>query len=192
MLPETAAKEFEAVRRHQQAEIVFLGFHRSARALLDSIQSSHPEILESILVVDFNPLTLEELRMRGIKVVFGDIASYDTLKHAHLEGAKVILSTIPDMLLKGIDNKTLVRMAKSLSPRAKIVATADDTDHERALRREGVDLAVRPFDLMGEWLAHFVSLTVAEREEKMLEMEGTGRWLIPANLHANQTTAVKS
>ncbi len=140
----------------QYYEIVFLGYHRGARALLDKLTDENPELLSKVLVIDFNPLHLSELKDRGVAAMFGDIASYDTLKHAHLEHAKLILSTIPDMLLKGVNNSTLVQISRSLAPQAVIVGTADDAAHEEELRKHGVNTAVRPFELAGEWLAGHV------------------------------------
>jgi Kef-type K+ transport system membrane component KefB/Trk K+ transport system NAD-binding subunit len=187
--PEEAAQKLSPPLVHRPYNVVFLGFHRSARALFKSIEAQHPELLPEILVVDFNPITLEELKAKGIGVLFGDIGSYDTLKHAHLEKAKVVLSTIPDMLLKGTDNRSLTRIVRSLAPRTWMVATADDSNHERKLRKEGVDLAVRPFDLMGEWLATFVRQTIVhteEAEKTMLQVSATGQWIVPAVAHLQQ------
>jgi Kef-type K+ transport system membrane component KefB len=137
-------------------DVIFLGYHRGARALLDKLAEHEPDLLQKILVIDFNPVHLSELKSRGVSAVFGDIGSYDSLKHAHLEHANLILSTIPDMLLKGTNNRTLVRMSRSLAPNAVIVGTADDATHGSDLKEEGVDVAVSPFEMAGEWLAGFV------------------------------------
>jgi Kef-type K+ transport system membrane component KefB len=161
-------------------EIVFLGFHRGARALIEQLEEESPELLKKVLVIDFNPLTLDEMRKRGISVLFGDIASYDTLSHSHLENAKVILSTIPDMLLKGTSNRNLARMVKSLAPEAFLVATADDSVHESKLKDVGVDLVVRPFDIAGHWLARFVS-------EASCDQTGTFKFSAVAASYANLT-----
>jgi Kef-type K+ transport system membrane component KefB len=142
---------------HAQHDIVLLGYHRAARAFVDALERQDPAQLKRLLVVDFNPVTLEELKARGIAGVFGDIASMETLHHAHIHHAKVILSTIPDILLKGVDNARLVQMCKTLAPHARVVATADDESHEQRLRNEGADHAVRLYDLAGDALAAFVA-----------------------------------
>ncbi|MEX2214956.1 MAG: cation:proton antiporter [Phycisphaeraceae bacterium] len=134
-------------------DIVLLGFHRGARALVEALARSHPDFLKRLLVIDFNPVTLEELKNRGIHAVFGDISSMETLEHAHLKHAKVIVSTIPDILLKGVDNHALVRMSKAIAPHAHVVATADDGTHEQRLRQDGAHYVIRPHDLAGERLA---------------------------------------
>ncbi|MFN8392459.1 MAG: cation:proton antiporter [Bdellovibrionota bacterium] len=181
--PEKAAIEHGHIPEQRRFEIVFLGYHRGARALLESIASHHAELIPHILVIDFNPEVLVELKDRGVEALFGDLASMDTLKHAELQRAKIVLSTIPDMLLKGTDNRSLVRMVRSIAPKAWMVATADDSPHEQELRREGVDLAIRPFDLMGEWLAAFVRQTVNHEEaarQTVAHVVSSGRWIAPA------------
>ncbi len=148
-------------------EIIFVGYHRGARALVSSLESLSPELLSRILVIDFNPITLAELKQKGIKSIFGDIGSLDTLAHAHVSNAKIVLSTIPDLLLKGTNNKALVQMIRGMAPRACIVCTADDQVHQADLMKSGADLAVVPYELIGEWLAPLV--------EQALKNTGKGR-----------------
>lgn len=147
-LPESGRHEDEA-----PYEIVLLGCHRVGKALLASLQRDRPELLARVLVVDFNPMTLDELAALGVRGVFGDIGSFETLRHAHIGPARVVLSTIPDMLLKGIDNAGLVRMARTLAPHARIVALGDDERHAQRLRSEGATDVVLPNDLTGDSLA---------------------------------------
>jgi Kef-type K+ transport system membrane component KefB len=138
-------------------DVVLLGYHRGARALVDALERRDPELLRRLLVIDFNPVSLRELRGRGVAGMFGDIASMETLKHAHIGHAKYILSTIPDLLLKGVDNGTLVRMCKALAPHATIIATADDAHHEQRLRAEGAGAVVRVYEVAADSLAEVLS-----------------------------------
>lgn len=144
----------------QNHDIAILGYHRGARAVVEAIERSQPALLRRILVVDFNPVVLEELKSKGVDRMFGDISSLSTLRHAHLDHSKLILSTIPDLLLRGIDNLGLVRLCKAVAPRAVIVATANDERHELRLRSEGATLVVRPYEIVGERLVDFVGRTV--------------------------------
>jgi Kef-type K+ transport system membrane component KefB len=146
----SAAMEAAAHGRHY--DIVLLGFHRSARAFVEAVAKHVPDQLGKILVIDFNPNLLDELRAKGVGAMFGDVSSLETLKHAHLNHARLVISTIPDMLLKGTDNLGLVRAANAVAPHATIVATADDARHEQRLRAEGADLVIRPHDLVGDFL----------------------------------------
>ena len=58
-------------------------------------------------------------------MIYGDISNVDTLVHAGVGKAELIILSIPDALLKGADNEKLVRHVRTLNPTAKIVATAD-------------------------------------------------------------------
>jgi Kef-type K+ transport system membrane component KefB len=133
--------------------IALLGFHRGARSLIRELTDNHPQLLSKILVIDYNLEVLKELKDQGIAATFGDISSLDTLKHAHLDRAEVILSTIPDMLLKGTDNLALVRVCHAFAPQAAIIATADVPDQAERLRRAGASSVLMPYALVGEHLA---------------------------------------
>ena len=62
---------------------------------------------------------------RGLHVIYGDISNVDTLVHAGVGKAEIIILSVPDSLLKGANNEKLVRHVRALNPTAKIVATAD-------------------------------------------------------------------
>lgn len=141
----------------QHHDIVLLGYHRAAGALVDAMEKQDPASLKRIFVIDFNPVTLESLRARGISGMFGDIASMETLEHAHISHARTIVSTIPDLLLKGVDNQKLVRMARSIAPHAAIIATADDHRHEQRLRAEGADEVVKLYESTAESLVKLLA-----------------------------------
>lgn len=130
--------------------VALLGVHRAAQALIDALP---PEGRSRLLAVDFHPDTLKRLKAQGVAGRFGDLASLDTLHHAHLDHAEVIISSIPDMLLKGITNRSLVQAARALAPNATIVATADRPDQHAELLAAGADVVVNPYELLGARLA---------------------------------------
>jgi voltage-gated potassium channel Kch len=120
-------------------------------------------MLKRLLVIDFNPVALQEVKARGVAALFGDIASIEVLKHAHINHARFILSTIPDLLLKGVDNVTLVRMCKAIAPRANVIATADDAMHEQRLRAEGAAATVRIYEITADALVEAVTESTRAR-----------------------------
>ena len=105
--------------------IVILGFFRTASALLSQIEQQNKELLDQISVVDFNPNVYRTLAARGQHVVYGDISNVDTLVHAGVGNAEIIILSVPDSLLKGANNEKLVRHVRSINPTAKIISTAD-------------------------------------------------------------------
>jgi Kef-type K+ transport system membrane component KefB len=105
--------------------IVILGFFRAASALLTDVERQNPLLLNQISVVDFNPVVFQTLLDRGLHVIYGDISNVDTLLHAGVGNAEIIILSVPDSLLKGANNEKLVRHVRNLNPTAQIVATAD-------------------------------------------------------------------
>lgn len=105
--------------------IVILGFFRAASALLSEIEQRDKSMLGQITVVDFNPNVFRNLAARGLHVIYGDISNVETLVHAGIGSAEIVILSVPDALLKGADNEKLVRHVRTLNPKAKIISTAD-------------------------------------------------------------------
>ncbi len=106
--------------------IAILGFFRSASSLLAEIeQGEEQDLRDQISVVDFNPVVFSRLSQRGIPVTYGDISHVDTLIHAGVPAAEIVILSVPDSLLIGATNAKLVRHVRSINPDAKIIATAD-------------------------------------------------------------------
>jgi Kef-type K+ transport system membrane component KefB len=119
--------------------IVILGFFRAASALLAEIERQDQSLLEQISVIDFNPLVFRTLTDRGLHVIYGDISNVDTLVHAGIGKAEIIILSVPDSLLVGASNEKLVRHVRTLNPTAKIVATADFLSDVKDLYAAGAD-----------------------------------------------------
>jgi Kef-type K+ transport system membrane component KefB/voltage-gated potassium channel Kch len=107
------------------ARIVLLGFFRTASSLLQEIERNSPDLLPELAVVDFNPHVHAELKRRGVRAIYGDISQRNTLLHAGIESAELLVCTIPDSLLKGTTNIKLLRHLRSLNPTARIIVPAD-------------------------------------------------------------------
>lgn len=123
----------------ETGRIVILGFFRAASALLGQIERQNGELLKQISVIDFNPLVFGTLKARGLHVIYGDISNADTLVHAGIGNAEIIILSVPDSLLVGANNEKLVRHVRSLNPAAKIVATADLLADVNDLYEAGAD-----------------------------------------------------
>lgn len=119
--------------------IVILGFFRAASALLSQIERENESLLEQITVIDFNPNVFRTLNDRGIHVIYGDISNVDTLVHAGIGKAEIIILSVPDSLLVGANNVKLVRHVRALNPAARIVATADLLSNVGDLYAAGAD-----------------------------------------------------
>ncbi|MHB8810368.1 MAG: cation:proton antiporter domain-containing protein [Desulfobulbaceae bacterium] len=152
--------------------MVLLGYHRGARAFIDHIEEMAPDLLNKILVIDFNLEVLKELKGRNIKGVFGDISSMDTLEHAHVATATMVLCTIPDSLLKGTNNQAIVTTCRAVAPNAVIVATTDSAEKIEALKASGANEVLLPYTLIGDHLARFVDQTYRSLEPDQESPQG--------------------
>lgn len=124
--------------------VVFIGFFRIASSLLHDLLTASPEMADKITVLDFNPVVKHELDRRGIHAIYGDVSHADTLHHAHVPNATVLLCTIPDTFLKGTSNARLLRQLRSMAPQAKIFVTAEVLDEARDLYRQGAAFVFVP------------------------------------------------
>ncbi|MBI2428257.1 MAG: NAD-binding protein, partial [Ignavibacteriales bacterium] len=102
---------------------------------------------------------LKEVRREGMAGIFGDISSLDTLQHAHVNKASLILSTLPDLLLKGTNNKQIVKLCRMLTKDAVIVATADTNMQADELKGAGATEIIFPYEMVGEYLLHHIEKT---------------------------------
>jgi len=152
-------------------EIALLGFFRTASAFLEKLQALNPDLLEQLVVVDFNPKVHRELVRRGIKVVYGDLGHLDTLHHAGLAEAKLVISTIPDTVLVGTDNLKLVQHLEKVCPRARIVATAESPAAALKLYEAGADYVLLPQTLTADHLAQMLEYLRREGGSDLKEQE---------------------
>ena len=120
-------------------DVVLLGFFTEASALVHEYEMAKHPMLDRLLVIDFNPDVHAELGRRGIACKYGDVASMQTLHHADVHDAKLVVSTIPDTILKGTSNLRLLQQARRLCPHAKVVVTANRTAAALELYDAGAD-----------------------------------------------------
>jgi voltage-gated potassium channel Kch len=126
-----------------------LGFFRIASSFLDEVIRHHPDMLHDIMVVDFNPEVRSKLEALGIPCVYGDLASPDTLHHAELGHARVVICTVPDAVLKGVTNEKIIGNMRELCPHAQIIVTGESPGKTRTLYDSGADYVIQPYQAAG-------------------------------------------
>jgi voltage-gated potassium channel Kch len=119
------------------ARILIIGFFRTASSLLEELRRTRQDLMSDIAVVDFNPVVHQSLHRIGVKAIYGDISQPDTLRHAGVANAEILVCTIPDTLLKGTTNLKLVRQLREMNPEAMIVTVAELLDEIPALYDAG-------------------------------------------------------
>jgi voltage-gated potassium channel Kch len=157
---------------HEEARpIVFLGFARQASSLLEALIKEDPSVVDRITVVDFNPEVRQGLEARRVHVIYGDISHADTLHHAKVPEAKVILSTIPDSVLKGTSNVRILRQLRAMAPQARVIVNSDVLEHAREMYTEGAAYVLIP-RFVGA--AHLVPVVMATAQGRGAELADHG------------------
>lgn len=151
-----------------QKKIALVGFFRIASAFLHELE--HPGTprqsgetdedqlprQHDVLVVDFNPDVYDGLKTRGVKAVYGDIGNLDMLELAGVADTRLVLSTVPDSVLRGTDNMTLLAELRRLCPSALVVVTAESPSQALALYEAGADYVLMPNALSAQHLTSVV------------------------------------
>jgi len=128
--------------------VVLIGVNRMGRSILDALL----EHKQSVLVVDFNPDIIKDLRNRKVKNLFGDISDLEIQERAQLEDAKLVISTVPDME----DNMSLIAGLKRMKNGPKVVVVANDNREEEELYKAGANYVIQPHVLSGKHVAHLI------------------------------------
>jgi Kef-type K+ transport system membrane component KefB len=133
--------------RHET--VVFLGFFRDASSILHEFEhgedaAAAKDFLSKILVIDFNPSVMRELRNRGISCIYGDVAHADTLRHAGIEQAELVVSSITDDILRGTNNLRMLKNIRAACPKAKVMLTTEHIPQALSFYQAGANFVYIP------------------------------------------------
>lgn len=157
----------ESIFTKEGKSVILIGFHRTGQ----SIAMSLPK--EKILVVDFDPEIIGQLRRKHFDFIFGDIIDLEIFERANFENAELVISTNPDFE----DNLILLNQLKNLKNRAdmKIVIRAEDEKEAKILYSLGVDYVLLPHFTSGQYLGKSIAVDpnlniLSQLKEKDLEL----------------------
>src|SRR2546426_7905311 len=136
----------------REQDFFLLGVSREGLAFLQRLERARSDTRRRILAIGFNPETLERLQALGIECVYGDISHLETLRHAGIERATIVVSSISDSFLRGATNLSLLRLVRSVAPRARVIVTADTLADAQTLYAEGAHYVLIPPALAAQHL----------------------------------------
>jgi Trk K+ transport system NAD-binding subunit len=119
--------------------LAILGFHRIASSLLHNLARDDAPLVRESLVIDFNDALHDRIRQVGAHVEYGDLSNPDTLHHAGVDRARVVVSTVSDDLIRGTNNTKLVAAVRKINPKALIIANAVNLADADAMYAAGAD-----------------------------------------------------
>jgi Kef-type K+ transport system membrane component KefB len=140
----------------EEHDIVLLGFHKVAAALIAEMEAKSPALLHKLHVIDFNTSIVDALATKGVMCSYGDISCKDVLQHAHHGEVRLVLSTIPDSMLVGVTNADILRISKELWPQAHCIVTSDSQQETADLYKAGADYVLQMALLCSERLQHLL------------------------------------
>lgn len=112
-------------------------------------------------------MVYSELQRRGIDCIYGDVAHMETLHHAKIHHAELVVSTIPEQILKGTDNERLLKKIRQLCPHAKAIVTADSPPKALELYDRGADFVFIPRMHSSAQVAHIIESGLREGLENI-------------------------
>lgn len=146
-------------------EILLLGYRDMGARLYPALK----RLKMRLLVVDFDPVIIDELKKNRIPSAYGDVGNDEFLSHIRAEKAKMIVSTIPDNQV----SESLTYYLKQKRSKATIILTAKTNRGAAKLYDIGATFVIVLSVLGG---AHFAEMLKKKRTEKR-------RWKALAKRH---------
>ncbi len=129
--------------------VILVGANRLGSHLLESLDKTH----HTLVVVDFDPEVAERLEKAGLNAICGDITDTYIQDQVNLEGAKLIISTVPDIHdnIALIDAVNLRTSGSRKKP--KLILLAQDEAEAKRLYEKEIDYAIQPHFIGGVHLS---------------------------------------
>lgn len=150
---------------------VLVGCHRSGAVILPVLRKIYDS---NLIVVDFNPEVVEELKNSFVPCLYGDVADPEIAEMLNLKEASLVVSTVRDLT----DNLSLLDALEKTQSKATIVITASDTKEAITLYERGAHHVSLPLLLEGGSISRLISdhkddlaQLALEKEKKLGELK---------------------
>ena len=139
---------FEYLSTQKKPKIVLCGHNRIGYSILRDLKKDS----KKVLVIDYNPEIISRVAKEGFHCIYGDIGDDEIIERMHLDQISMIISTVPDIK----DNLHLIKKVREHNKRARVLVTAQDTDHALKLYSAGADYVILPHFLGGELVSSMI------------------------------------
>lgn len=143
---EEKSNPLDAAINSLKDHIVLIGSHRIGKSFLKTLGAGK----HKVVVIDFDPDRINDLKQEKILNVFGDIADPDIAEKAGISKANLIISTIPDIE----DNLLLLQSLKQGNK--KVIVVAQDVEEAKILYKAGAYYVILPYLVGGVHLARII------------------------------------
>lgn len=124
--------------------IIIIGGHRVGGPIIKYLKESDI----SFVVMDFNPLIVNDLVNQGVNAIYGDIGDPEIFEFLQVESAKLVICTALDLP----DNELILNFVREKNPASKVVLRATDAEHADILKRLGADYVILPEKVSGDYI----------------------------------------
>src|SRR3990167_5569939 len=138
-------------KKDLQNHIILVGAEQMGSDILDFLRIKIKETDQTLIVVDFNPAIVESLIAGNVNVIFGDISDPEVLEQLKLSEAKLIVTTVPDL----VDNINLIKFAKENGYAGPVICATYWLHDAIKLYEVGADYVVVPEEIGGNMLPEF-------------------------------------
>jgi CPA2 family monovalent cation:H+ antiporter-2 len=108
-----------------------------------------------MIVLDFNPKIIEELKKMGIPAMYGDIADSEITESLNLDKAKLLFSTATDIE----DNKILLSEIKRINSPVKVMVRVVSDEEIKEMKKRGADYVLMPEDVSADFIVEEMKKT---------------------------------
>jgi Kef-type K+ transport system membrane component KefB/Trk K+ transport system NAD-binding subunit len=153
-------KELGTRKKNEHFDVILFGYNRIGFNILKSLHKAK----KNYVIIDYNPKTISNLSKKGINCIYGDANDVEFLHSLHINKAKMVLSTIPDL-------DTNLTILKSIHVKKVIfIPTSNYISDAKKLYGRGADYVIMPHFLGGNFVAHL--LLKDDFNKKLLDVEG--------------------
>lgn len=131
--------------------IILMGSHRTGQSIAFNIPK------EDLLIIDFDPEVIVEIKKYGYDYLFGDIEDEEILGKIDLSYVKLIISTIPD-IQNNLAFLEYIKKIKDQWPAIKVIVRADSDNELKLLYAKGADYVLFPHFTSGQYLGRSIAI----------------------------------
>ncbi len=138
--------------------VILIGAHRVGQNIAAHLPKN------DLLVIDFDPDVISQMRKQGCATLFGDIADNEIMERANLGSARLIICTSPDFE----DNLRILTEIKTIPSknRPKIILRAENEKDAEIFYQQGADYVLLPHLTSGQYLGKSIAV---DPEMKILD-----------------------
>ncbi len=130
------------------SSIVMFGYKKGGSEFLKTFRAMN----KRFVVIDYDPEVIESLEHQQVHYLYGDAVDPELLEEAHLDKAKLVVSTISDYKT----NVFLSHWLKKNNPHAVFVCSADSAEEASSLYSESAAYVMIPHYIGSEKLSAFI------------------------------------